>query len=996
MLKHKGLIFFFAVALLCSGVSAQEQAGEIIGTVVLEDGSAIPGVSVEATGTNLVGAKKTVTDENGNFRLLALPPGEYTIVFTLEGFKTIKREKIKVELGRTIKINVIMQTGAIREEIVVTGQSPVLDVRKSATTVNITKETFTKLPKGRNFDSIVTVSAGVNNEEELDGISFDGASSSENVFYVDGVDTTGLFEGTAGQDVNFDFIEEVQVKSSGYAAEYGGSMGGVINVITRSGGNEFHGSAMLYFDGSSLGYNETPTLRINPLNDDEAEYVTYPEDSWTRWEPGIGLGGYIIKDKLWFFGSFMPKFYSRTRPANFIGHTDQNRDVTRDRTYYQASLKLTGQLANNLRLSISGTLDSWKEEGELPTQDGASPYDRDYDAQNWKYPSYTVGGSLDYTLGNNLMLNVTGGYWRTNRIQGVQPDGPRWFFLRSGIGYSNPGQAYLWNNYPYAAGYATLKDINDKMTATADLTYYMNLGGEHVWKLGFQYVRIGVDKNDAYPYTYYRFYWGDDYESPNLGTFPTTLGYVEARWPFGSVATINSNRYAFYIQDAWTIGEKLTINAGVRFEKEDIPSFSDLPEYSDPPIQFDFFDKIAPRIGFAYDVFGDSDLKFFGSFGIYYDVMKLAMAEGSYGGFKWISSYYNIVDPNYANFGHADHPVTGGFNGGAYFESLNWRIPSFDTTQPDMKPFAKYEYTLGVQKRLSEDVALSVRFMHNSIINAIEDIGIQLPEGETYFNGNPGSAWIQEKYDAAQAAGLQPNGVVATDPIRKYYSLQVNLDKKFSNNWLGGLSFTWSKLTGNFSGLASSDEHGRKDPGVERYFDAWFLTWDQNGNDTTGVLPTDRTWQFKAYGAYSFDWGLTVGFNAYAMTGTPWQTEVYLNGMQGWYPFGRGQVLGQDGTQRTPFLWQVDAYLEYNLKLSDKYTLQLNANITNLTDNEIAQRIHQLYNDARIYVDEQVIYDGFNSIQEVADKGAHLDPRYGMERNYMAALAARVGVKLLF
>jgi hypothetical protein len=801
-----------------------------------------------------------------------------------------------------------------------------------------------------------------------------------------------LYEGDSGQDVNFDFIEEVQVKSSGYAAEYGGSMGGVINVITRSGGNEFHGSLGMYFDGDMLGYNRRPTLRISPLDDDVAEYITYPEDSWTRVEPVLGLGGYIIKDRLWFFGSYAPKFYTRKRDAIFIGAEQFNDTFTRKDTYQAASLKLTGQLANNLRLSISGTLDNHDWKGELPPLDGSGNPEKDFSIYGYEYPSYTVGGSLDYTLGNNLMLNVTAGYWNTDTKQLIGPDGPRYYHIRTNADV--PGATRIvpryWYNYGYYDGYQTRKNINNKLTATADLTYYLNLGGEHVWKIGFQFVRVGVDKDDAYPYNYNRFYWGDNYESFNYGTVQTTLGYVHVRSPFGTVATINSNRYAFYIQDAWTIGEKLTVNAGVRFEKEDIPSFSDLPEYDYPPVQFGFGDKIAPRIGFAYDVFGDSNLKVFGSFGIYYDVMKLEAAEGSYGGFKWISHYYDLTNPDWESFTNVDpHPVDN-YHGGAYIESVNWRVPSFDTTQPDMKPFSKYEYTFGVQKKLSEDVAVSARFLYNTILNAIEDIGIRFPDGEHYFNGNPGSDWIQAKFDENIAAGVLPAGINASDAIRDYTSIQVNVDKKFSNNWLGGASLTWSRLSGNFAGLASSDEHGRQSPSVERYYDAWFMTYNQYGEEYTGPLMTDRPLQFKLYGAYSFDFGLTLGFNAYAMSGTPLQTEVYLNDMQGWYPYGRLS----DG--RTPFLWQVDAYAEYNLKLSDKYTLQFNVNVTNLTDNEIAQRVRMLYNNATIHVEDITILNGFDAIGEVNARGAQLDPRYKKEYEYLDAIAARIGVKLLF
>jgi hypothetical protein len=1007
-MNKKLLMLLVAAALLFGGtLFGQEQAGEVIGTVVLEDGSAIPGVAVECTGTNLVGKRTTVTSEVGAFRFPGLPGGTYEFTFVLEGFKTVKRKGVVVEVGRTYKLDVVMETGAIRQEIVVTGKSPVIDVRKSASAKNISKEVFSKLPKGRDFMTIVTQTAGLNFESEFQtatensdgdygaGVSFDGASSSENTFYVDGVDTTTLYEGKAGSRVNFDFIEEVQVKSSGYAAEYGGSMGGVISVITRSGGNEFHGSLGLYFDGSALGYNPRPTLRVNPLNEDLGEYVTYPEDSWTRIEPGLGLGGYIIKDKLWFFGSFMPKFKKTTRDGSswpvpggtiFSGgnHVSGSDEFTRKDTYYAGSLKLTGQLANNLRLSLSGTIDYSEWTGELPARNGSGNPAKEYAIYGYKDPKFTVGGHLDYTLGNNLMINASMGYYQSDHQQKIGPDGPRYFHLTSNPALGIPKYQM---NYGYYDGYQTLKSLENKLTGTFDMTYYVNLGGEHVWKAGVQLVRIGVDKDDAYPFDYNRFYWGRNYEHSDGQTRFTTLGYVEVRDPFGVVAKVNSTRWAVYLQDSWTIADKFTLNIGVRVEKEDIPAFA---EGYDPPVQFDFFDKFAPRIGFAYDVFGDSSLKVFGSFGIYYDVMKLEMAEGSYGGFKWLSSYYDMVTTDW-QFPEADHPLTGGLAGGEYYQTRNWREVSFDTTQPDMQPYQKNEYTFGIQKTLGEDWSVSARFLHNYIVNAIEDIGILMPDGhEHYYNGNPGSAWIQSKFQEGIDAGVLPAGVKASKAVREYTSVTLNLDRKFKDNWLGGVSYTWSRLYGNFAGLASSDEHGRKSPSVERYFDGWFLTFNQFGEEEFGLLATDRPHQFKFYGAYTFDWGLTLGFNAFAMQGTPLQTEMYLNGMQGYYPLGRNS----DG--RNPFLWQLDIYAEYNLKLSDKYTLNFNVNVSNVTNNKIAQRTNMLYNDAVVYLTEQQILDGFNYVDVIAQKGAHLYPLYKQEYRYLDSISARIGVKFLF
>ncbi|MCX6584327.1 MAG: TonB-dependent receptor [Candidatus Aminicenantes bacterium] len=1022
-MKHKLLMLFVAaVVVFCGALYGQEQKGEVIGTVVLEDGSAIPGVAVECEGTGLVGKKATITTDNGSFRFMALPSGAYDFTFILEGFKTVKRTGIQVSIGRTYKLDVVMETGAIRQEIVVTGKSPVIDVRKSASTVNISKAVFDKLPKGRDFMTIVTQTAGLNFESEFQdgterangdysaGVSFDGASSAENTFYVDGVDTTTLFKGKAGASVNFDFIEEVQVKSSGYAAEYGGSMGGVISVITRSGGNEYHGQLAAYYDGSVLSGANRKSLRINPFDADVAEYVVYPKDKMSTIEPGFGLGGYIIKDKLWFFGSFMPKFKTTERNGNdwpvpnpatqnpistiFAGetHFSGSNIFTRKDTTYAGSLKLTGQIANNLRVSVSGTVDYEKWKGELPAVDGSGNVDKDYKKFGYTVPRFTVGGNIDYTLGNNLMINASAGYFKADNKQLVGPTEPRYYFLRSNSAVAGVDPANIrargWNNYSDADGYQSRKQIETKLTGTFDMTYYANMGGEHVFKAGVQMVRVGVDKDSAYPYNYFRFYWGDNYEHSDANTRHTTLGYVEVRNPFGVVATVNSTRWAVYLQDSWTISEKFTLNLGARVEKEDIPAFA--PGYA-PPVSFDFFDKFAPRVGFAYDVFGDSSLKVFGSFGIYYDVMKLEAAEGSYGGFKWISHYYDIVNADWYNtYKETTHPQTGGLYGGQYYESRNWRVVSFDTTQPDMKPYQKNEFTFGVQKTLTEDWTVSGRFLYNYIVNAIEDIGVLIGGSENYYNGNPGSQWIQDRYDEAQAAGTMPNGIKATKAVRKYTSVTLNLDRKFKNNWLGGLSYTWSRLYGNFAGLASSDEHGRKSPSVERYFDGWFLTYNQDGKDYLGLLATDRPHQFKVYGAYTFDFGLTFGLNAFAMSGTPLQTEVYLNDMQGFYPLGRGNL------GRNDFLWQIDIYAEYNLKLSDKYTLNFNVNVSNITNNDIAQRTDTLYNDAKINLPEQTLLDGWDYITEVAAKGAHLSPSYKWQYRFMDSIAARIGVKFLF
>jgi hypothetical protein len=983
----KRLFFIFAALLIVSAslVTAQEQTGVLVGTVMDTDGAFLPGVTVEARSASQPGVATAITDEVGRFRLIGLSPGTYQVTFRLPGFQTLIREGILVRLGRTFSLEVTISQATMEEEVTVIGESPVVDIKKSGTTTNYGKEMIAKLPKGRDFTSVVNMTAGVNDENIGGGQMMDGASSSENMYFVDGMDTTSMYTGTSSQRVLMEFVEEVQVKSSGYEAEHGGSMGGVINVITRSGGNEFHGEVSGYLSGSSFQANpDVKILRINPIDNVTAEYMDYPEDKWNQYEVGFGLGGYILKDKLWFFGSFMPRFTTTDRTVELIADGNSY-TTTQKQTSYFGQGKLTA-LLGGFRIGVSYINDYYKWKGSLMSQDGsgALPSEYDYPIYGFNYPGETWGARIDWIASDNLFIGLNGGYFNIDTNQLVGPEGPRYYFGRSNIGYgASEEHAAGWYNYGYYDGYQTTKDIQKRYGVNFDTTLFVDLAGEHVWKAGIQFVRIAEDVDDAYVYDCNYFYWGLNYLSPATNSTTTTEhGYLMVREPLGSIANIHSDRYAIFLQDSWTISNKFTVNIGIRAEKENIPSFSDLPEYQDPPIKFAFGDKIAPRIGFAWDLFGDNSTKVFGSYGLYYDVMKLEMANGSFGGFKWISHYYDIrtLDWKFSETTHPDLNLAPDF---VYIESLNWRIPAFETVQPDMEPYSKNEISLGLQRKLGEDVSLTVRYLYNNIRWAIEDIGIQTPEGEVYFAGNPGSPWINDLY----AVNDWPECPKAQ---RRYHSLNVGVDKRFSNNWMAGLHYTYSNLWGNFSGLSSSDEYGRQSPNVERYFDGWFLHRQQDLSESTGQLPTDRPHQFKLYGSYTWDFGLTFGFYSYLMSGTPVSTMLSLNSMQGYYPVGRFDQ------GRTPMLSRTDLYVEYNFNLGDRYGIQLNVNVSNLFSQQIAQRKYAYYNRQGIVLSDDELLAGFEYKAEVAKAGVQLEPRYLMPNTYTDGIDVRFGVKFIF
>jgi len=1005
MLKKTLVILFVTLALVSGSMFAQQSNSRITGKVTDEEGSGLPGVAVTATSPKLVGQAETITDENGVYRLLNLAPGVYRITYMLEGFQSVVRDGIQISVEQTLDLPVQMKLGSIEEKITVTGEAPLIDVKSTAKGMSLTKEVFQSLPKGRNFDSLVTAIPGVTNEPMLGGTSVDGASGLENMYYIDGTDVTNIVSGARGQSASFDFVDEVQVKASGYQAEFGGSLGGVINVVTRSGGNEFHGEVMGFYSGA-------------PLRADYSQRVDYARDSYAvtyydyddyigenndhRIEAGFSLGGYILKDKLWFFGSFLPIFYNNTRTVNYP--SGETRDWERKENYWNFQVKMTSQPLKNLRLSASVVNNYYKYKGALDSSFGNPDPGVSYDEYGTTYPNLSASASADLTVGNNFMFSLRGGYFMSDAKDPlVRPYEPCWRFNMgaaggytntTNAGYADIPDAYKrstgWRNSGYP--YDLQKALDEKYSVNADLTYFVNLAGEHSWKLGLQYVRQGqnYDQTVSYPILFLGWdkdlvLYGTNYGRGQYGYLAVRGGYDAG--PFGDFYKAYANRWALYLQDSWTISNKLTLNFGVRTEAEYIPSYSDHPDFADArPIEWGFGDKLAPRIGFVYDVSGDSSFKVFGSFGIYYDVMKLAMAAGSYGGFKWKTAFYPLNTYEWDKIG------TDAFDPGDPWLIVDFRIPSFDSTDPDMKPMSQQEISFGAEKKLSENLALSVRLVNKHLLWAIEDIGVLTSHGEMYYTTNPGGDFIKDVWEESKAAGLIPQGAPDIPKAKRdYYGVNVSLDKRFSNNWMGGVSYTWSRLEGNYSGLASGDEYGRTDPNVERYFDLWYLAFDKQLNKIDGPMPGDRTHQFKLYGSYTFDFGLTVGTIINAMSGIPTSTE-YAMDAEGYLPFNRNDM------GRTPFLMFANLYAEYNMKLGNN-TLNFNINIDNLFNTRTAMRTWSRFNIGNVAVtDEQLV----NNSWDINTIGYNPDPLYGTDMWFYgdglrgSPFSVRVGVKYMF
>jgi len=286
---------------------AQRTTGTILGVVTDESGGVLPGVTVTLQGPLVVGLPTSVTGSDGAYRFPTVPPGEYTLTFTLQGFSTVKQERIPVPLGSTVEIGAQMKVSALQETVTVVGESPVVNVASTQIATNLNRAWVENAPQRRfTFFDLINQAAGVSPSTATSSRSQAfGGSTNENSYQLDGTDFTAPVSGAAWPWPNTDAIEEVQVLQLGASAEYGNVQGAVFNVVTRQGSNAFHGDGNFYYMNSSLTGRNTTDAQ------DQGKPYHRAEFKDTTWQ----LGGPAKKDKLWFFGSFQYQKDADSQPG---------------------------------------------------------------------------------------------------------------------------------------------------------------------------------------------------------------------------------------------------------------------------------------------------------------------------------------------------------------------------------------------------------------------------------------------------------------------------------------------------------------------------------------------------------------------------------------------------------------------------------------------------------------------------------------------------------
>lgn len=1021
--KLTTLLLLSLFVCLSATTFGQERTGNLEGTVKDSTGAVVPNVAVtirnltsssDASGTTTTGTSqgfnRTVTaDEEGFFRVLQVPPGVYVITTeAVSGFGEARYENVQVTLGRTTQLNIELTAGQANAVVDIGSSDQAIDTTGSEISTSITAQKIELLPKGVDFTSALKAVPGTRPDPIAGGFTVDGATNSENSFIIDGQEVTNYRNaGINGNNmVPFQLVQELQVKSSGFDAEYGGATGGVINVVTKGGSNDFRGEFGTQFTTSKLNGNPRPTLLrftsgAGAAFRQSTELFSAPKAQSLNFYPTANLSGRIIKDKLWFFGSYTPQVFETTVDTTF--YTNQpaaTRTITGTDKYRQkftfeyAFARLDAQPLSRLRLTGTYLWNPVVTEGLLPF--GTASFGGSDPAVNFGGTVGSIGGSQLRALqgGRNNGNNVTGQAVYTvldNLVATFRYS--RGFLNEKGNNYFVPtGNQYNCTN---GGGSATvpgacspnflspnttinIKDVSVRTTYEGDATALFNFGGRHQIKGGYSRSTIFNDQLGGFSQVIFLCYGdfrinnicgGTNVQSSSATPNPNAIGGGVLR-RLGQIAKGSNLNQSIYVQDKYQPINRLTLNLGIRFEKEDIPSFNEFPA----SFNFGYGDKIAPRLGFAYDLTGDGKTKIFGSYGKFYDRLKFRLAQGSFGGDFFRDDYFDILPTSgpFTNFTTAsivgnftdpiggNCPATGFIGSGLSRCQTDLRVASNDPNadpvesgaiDPNVKPYQQREFTIGFEREMGRNYVFRARYTNKKLINAIEDAGVADASGsEIFITGNPGQGLHKE---FLEEGGYE--GPYAT-PRRRYDAMELVFEKRLSNNYYFNVNYTLSRLYGNYSGLQNTDELSgslnglsRSDPGVNRNFDLPFIGFTAAGGFDDGRLASDRPHVFNAYGAYIFDW---LGSKANSTELSVFQTVQSGTPQTTFIQFGQATTIftKRGDLGRSPTFSQTDLGVSHRYRFGrdNRFTLVGDLNFLNLFNQDTVLTVQNLLTSGQI------------------------------------------------
>ena len=1031
---------------------AQETTGGISGTVKDGTGALVRSATVEISGPALIGTKKVETSDNGQYRVVNLPPGSYTVTVTDPGFDTAKTGNVVVQVGRYPTVDISLKVGSAATTIEVTEAGPTIEQGGTHDLTNISKEDLALLPAGASYQSLIALAPAARMEPLNDGgASINGGANSENSYLIDGQDTGNIRTGVSDANVPIELISEFQVKTSGLEAEYQGAISGTVNVVLKKGSNAWHGSLFNYYNSDALSAAPHGYVRYDPAQaltafDIPTQLYLQQKDHYINEQPGVQVGGAIIQNRLWFSLAAAPNFNTGRRTAVWASPVGaQIFPFSSERLYYNG--RLDAQVNSHVR--VFGTLLSqyYREAGSsstataLPNRDSVNGLTNTsvssavsvfnsgigYVAPNL---SYNVGA--DITLTKNLIATTRWGHFFDNTEDRGTQNGPVYVWGRKGSSYTDLQGHALSAALNQASGYQTgalnsiysrLADKHDQLTQ--DLEWFKSgRFGSHDFKVGYGLNHLSNDVILGYSGPYVRVYpgainpastntssayyatagapgaancatigasnltaYGNSGYNATAKSCVGNYGYLRIR-DYGTSGSGESFNHGIYLQDGWQLNRQLTVNLGIRFDREYLPPYPQLLTTTNP-IDFGWGDKIAPRLGVAWNVLGKNRAKIYASYGRFYDQMKLNLAIDSFGGAFWHDCFYAMYDPDPANniipaYGSSGHYCTGAgdanFKGGTvpstlkFIENDDFRASSAagEYIDPKLKPYSQHENVFGFEYELTPTWFFTGRWDRRRLDHAIEDAGLLNNGSEAFTIINPGegvdkdiSTFFNFMYGTASPI-TNFNNIKAA---RSYDGFEFEAKHRLSHGLVFNASYTYSRLRGNYSGLTSTDLSdggaSRENPNDNRSFDEPYFQFTSHGTSASGRLATDRPNVLKLDGSYSRKWNpkntTSLGLFQEAFSGSPQSSYMnvdYKNAGTGGAVFveGRGKwvdittnssgaaVFGKVYDRRTPAFFETDANINHAVRLGDNgRSLFLEAIVTNvLNQREVTSLYSQM------------------------------------------------------
>lgn len=932
------LVVCLAVAI---PAAAQGTTGSLTGRVTDSSGAVLPGVTVTLSGPNVQGVRTAQTDQEGVYRFRNVPPGtDFKLEAKRSGLRTAAQEGVQVFLGQEGTVNLSLTPAGVAEAVTVTASTPLVDVSQTSIGVNITASQFNSLPALRSFQQLTTIAPSVtldmgdHDSRFTRSPTVGAASAPENNYIIDGLSSTDPRYGTSGTNLTMNFVQEVQVMTGGYQAEFGRSTGGVFNVVTRSGGNTFHGDLFTYT--GQKGW--TPNNVIRRQN---KELVTYA-NRVTDVDFGATAGGPIKKDKLWFFGAIDPNrgttYLGGVVEGGVVSGFDGPREYKTNTDVYAGKLTWTASPTNTIVVTAFG--DPSKRDGWL-TNPNADPGAA---LRLERTGSHNISTRYTGVIGSNWI--VEGSYGRHTQRADLEP--------ATDVGRNVIRQVdELVGGYQHGGFQRFQNDFAKRDAFAIKVSSHLR---QHEFKAGFD-VEINDYKADLHE-TWLR-------RLAPTGT-PTFLSRIEERQYFvqGQGTTTNS---AFYVQDGWQISSNVRANLGLRYEVQTLDSANDvnIGGRSDPDIDVCVVDLVcrkvnglsltgnwAPRLGLVWDPSGTGKMKVYGFWGRFFEAIPLNMNIRAINGERYIITRYR--SPIATNSTTWYNP-----NGSAYAINGPWTpqapISLTAITPLDEDLLAQYqdEFVFGGEYQVSPVMSVGVRYVQKDLRRIIEDIGTFTNPDDAlaitgYVIGNPGEGFFGAPFDK---------------PSRTYRGLEFTLQRALRNNWQVYSSFVFATAKGNHEGLYMSG-YDQLDPNITALYDIpSFLP------NAYGKMRSDKPAQLKIHSAYTFPMGLTISEGLTVSSGVP----ISRQGPEIYNGYGDGTIFmgprGDDG--RTPSYWNFDFHADYKLRAfgaNNNRRLSLVLDVFNL-----------LNRHSTLEVDQDYVYEGMaNSDPWFADSNldAYGNPKY--------------------